>query len=252
MTSPSTRSLARAWLPKAVFSRLAAPLKQLSVLRLLAKEYGQYGSMKHEMSVGKDGQPVPWYSYPATEFLSCLDLSAASVFEYGSGNSSRWWLARCSKLVAVENDRSWFDQIRASISSPEFQYIFAEEADYARQIDAFGAAFEVIIVDGVRRADCALAAIDHLKIFGGKLLILDNSDWYPSLVPHIRKSLGWVQADFHGFGPISRFTTTTSIFINPAHSQYLYGSKSLQSAAGMKLVASDDLQPIPTDNQNTG
>ena len=243
--SISPKTLARALLPNPIYARLAAALKQLYVLRVLARDYGQYDSMKLNMSVGKNRQPIPWYTYPATEFLNCLEFGAMSVFEYGSGNSSRWWLERCSRLVAVESDKAWFELVRTSVTSPRFQCIFADEADYAGTIRTFQTSFDVIVVDGVKRADCALAAIQHVQRYGGKLLILDNSDWYPSLVPHIRDTLGWVQVDFHGFGPISRFTSTTSMFVNPQHSASLYGAKNLASVARMPVVANDDLRLDP-------
>lgn len=62
--------------------------RQLRNFRSLASGYGQWVSIRDWHAVDGAGQPVPWYTYPATEYLSHLDLSVLSVFEYGSGNST--------------------------------------------------------------------------------------------------------------------------------------------------------------------
>lgn len=53
----------------------------------------------------KDGGPVPWYTYPAVDFLSMLDFSDARVCEYGGGQSTLWWAARAKSVLSIEQDR---------------------------------------------------------------------------------------------------------------------------------------------------
>jgi hypothetical protein len=134
-------------------------------------------------------------------------------------------------VVSVENDLTWFNRLRPRIASENFEYIFEPRERYADGIHDFETTFDVIIVDGADRSACALSAIKHIRHYGGTLLIVDNSDWYPSLIARIRGELGWVQADFHGFGPINSYTWTTSIFFNPNTANALYTSNRLQEGA---------------------
>lgn len=236
------RNLARTILPSAAFNRVRAVARQFGAFKSLASKYGQYRSMKSQMCVDRAGEPIPWYTYPATEYLGSLNLRAASVFEYGSGNSSRWWASRCGRLVSVESDRVWFELIQPKLTLPNFEYRLADESSYARAIEDAQAAFDVIVVDGIRRADCAEAAIANIRRFGGTMLILDNSDWYPNLVPHIRTQLDWLQIDFHGFGPLNHYTWTTTIFLNPQKTPALAPERPPTSVARVVLHADDDLK----------
>lgn len=238
----SVKALARNVLPRSVYDRAAAAIKQLGAFRALATSYGQHRSMTSNMCVDASGNPVPWYTYPAIEYFSHLDFSAASVFEYGSGNSSRWWASRCKDLVAVESDRGWFETISASNKAANFKYLFAEPERYPQQIEAFATAFDIVIVDGIRRADCAKCAVEHIAKHGGRWLILDNSNWYPKLMRELDRQLRWLQVDFHGFGPINRYTWTTSVFVNPQAVGHFPRLRALAPVAGTEGDAVDDLK----------
>ena len=74
----------------------------------------------------------------------------------------------------------------------------------------------------------------------GVMLVLDNSDWYPNTVRFLQEKLGWMQIDFHGYGPINNYTWTTSIFVNPARYSELRYVKDLKSQCSLQLVADDD------------
>jgi hypothetical protein len=72
------------------------------------------------------------------------------------------------------------------------------------------------------------------------MLIFDNSDWYPNTVRFLQEKLGWMQIDFHGYGPINNYTWTTSILMNPVrYSKLRYGS-ALKSECAIGDKAKDD------------
>ena len=79
-----------------------------------------------------------------------------------------------------------------------------------------------------------------MKIAGGVMIVLDNSDWFPETTEVLRSSLKWIQIDFHGFGPINGYTWTTTIFINPKRHQELVYVKKLGSMCGLKQVSLED------------
>lgn len=58
---------------------------QLRNFYILAFEYGQFKTIKNWDCVDKNGNPIPWYTYFAIEFLNNLDFSKKNVFEYGGG-----------------------------------------------------------------------------------------------------------------------------------------------------------------------
>ena len=72
------------------------------------------------------------------------------------------------------------------------------------------------------------------------MLILDNSDRYPNKLKFLKEKLGWMQIDFHGFGPINSYTWTTSIFINPARFSELRYCRALKSVCALEQLVDDD------------
>ena len=214
--------------------------KQLKNFRTLARGYAQFATIKQWNCVDSSGAAIPWYSYPAIEFLGGLNFADLTVFEYGSGNSSVWWTQRARAVIAVESDQQWFDRTRAQIQSPNFRYFFHAAADYANSITGFRDKLDVIIVDGIQRVNCSRAAIAHIRQFGGRMLILDNADWHPNLVRLIQSELGWCRVDMHGFGPINDYTSTTTIWINQQDLGALYERAMSRPIGGLMDQVEED------------
>jgi len=204
----------------------------------LSKTYGQLASMKKWNCEDGSGNPIPWYTYPAIEYLSRFDFSGRKVFEYGSGNSSRWWAARCGSLVSIEDDRLWYDKIKRDASDlTNFDYRFEEDKiKYVQQEQLAGS--DIVVIDGFHRAECTDYFLQQLKLgsIDPILLIFDNSDWFPKSIGRLNKELNWIQVDFSGFGPINPYTWTTTVFINPLHQNKLTYLRELSPIAGLVQV----------------
>ncbi len=56
--------------------------------RTLWFAYGHLQTVRSKAAIDRTGRPVPWYTYPAIEYLKQFDFAETSVFEYGSGNST--------------------------------------------------------------------------------------------------------------------------------------------------------------------
>lgn len=241
---PEVKRKPVAWLqaiaPDSLLTKMRAYRKQLRNFRILSTAYGQFWTIRHGSCLDPDGNALPWYTYPAIEFLEGLHLSDAAVFEYGSGSSSQWWSDRVKEIVSVEHDKGWYDIVSGKLRRDNFTYVLSTPEAYADQLAAFERRFDVIIVDGIRRVDCGARAIEHMGRFGGTMLILDNSDRYPNLVYRIQGELGWVRADMHGFGPINDYTWTTSIWIDQRQVADLYLRSRISSRAGLGQHAEDD------------
>ena len=183
--------------------------KVLLIIRTLFLKRALWKSIRTGLPVDGQGKPVPWITFPALDHLSQLDFSQANVLEYGGGQSSLWWAARARTVTTVEAREQWAQVIQDK--APENLRLIGpvEGRCYVQTPLKEGRMFEVLIIDGLLRPECARAAQPFLAEHG--LLILDNSDWHAPLCTWLR-SQGMTQVDFHGFGPVNSYTWCTSIF----------------------------------------
>lgn len=179
------------------------------ILTYIEERQGGYGSRMARLPVDVNKNPLPWYTYPAIEFLDQLDFTGCRVFEYGSGNSSRFWSGKTSSVTSVEINHDWYQIVLKDLPANN-NLIFASSAEeYVTSINKDDACYDVIIVDGTYRFDCAGEAVKKLSQRG--IIILDNSDWYPSTAGYLRDK-GFCQVDFIGAGPLNSYAWCTSIF----------------------------------------
>ena len=90
-------------------------LPSLKAARVLWRDYAHLRTVRARSAVDRDGHPLPWYTYPAIEFLSQLDFRDKTVFEFGSGMSSLYWAGVTRLVVSVEDDDRWFEIIRSRL-----------------------------------------------------------------------------------------------------------------------------------------
>ncbi len=175
--------------------------------------YGWLRSWWCNRPVDATGQPLPWITYPAIDFLSQFDFSDASVFEWGSGYSTLWWASRCQRIASVESNAAWAPYIRKLL--PETVELLVTPLDVDAEIAALTehhtTRHDVFVIDnnGPFRHRCAEAAATHLK--KGGLIILDNSDQCLRACEVLR-SHGFNQIDFTGFVPGNGYPHCTSFF----------------------------------------
>ncbi len=174
-------------------------------------EYGHLLSVQQKKPLSKDGNPIPWYTYPSLEYLNQLDFRDKDVFEYGAGNSSLFWAKKARSVVSVESDEEWYISLRKELHPNQKILFIAEKQDYINSIFQEYKKYDLIVIDGLHRLACSKAAIQCLA--SGGLIILDNSDWLPETAKTLREA-GLIQVDFTGLGPINYYTSTTSIFLD--------------------------------------
>ncbi len=183
--------------------------KALEAWGVVAKTFGWKISYESGRPLDGSGNPIPWFTYPAVEFLKTLDLSNARVFEYGSGNSSFFFAQRAKEVIAVENDLIWADIVASkNIENLKILKISEKESYVNSPLEQEGK-FDIVVVDGRNRIACTAIAAD--VVFENGIVIIDNSDWYPLACSFMRER-GWFQVDFSGLGPIAPFPWTTSVF----------------------------------------
>lgn len=174
---------------------------------------GWFESFYVKMPIDKNGEAIPWYTYSSISFLEGRIEKNMSVFEYGSGNSTIWWAKRVENIISCENDAQWFAKMNPLIQE-NVEYIHVDSLatdNYEKEIQKHDKKFDVVIIDGRNRVNCAKNSLDSLKNDG--VIIWDNSDrekyqeGYKFLLEN-----GFRRLDFTGIGPINAYAWCTSIF----------------------------------------
>lgn len=128
----------------------------------------------------------PWLTPDAIHFLEHWLDPSDIVFEWGSGRSTLWLARRVRAVTSVETEARWYRRVklqaeRENLQNLKLRYYSESEDpdahdDYANAVATTGESFDLILIDGLRRSRCALAAIPRLE--AGGLLLLDNANWY--------------------------------------------------------------------------
>lgn len=177
-------------------------------------EVGWFRSLEEKKPVDKDGNPIPWFTYPAIDFLKDRLNKNMVVFEYGSGNSTLFFAERVKEIISVETDKIWYRQITQKLPSNARVIYFDENAlktTYEEVIKSANNKFDLIIVDGIYRNECIRNSLSNLSAKG--IIILDDSerDEYKEGIDFLTQN-NFNQLDFWGPAPIIFNKKCTSIF----------------------------------------
>ena len=192
--------------------------KFLKFIEMWQKDFAIEKSIDEKICADRDGNPIPWYTYPAIEYLSQFDYSSKKIFEFGCGYSSAYWAKRAQKVISIEDKTEYFERWKNEFSYPNLDIRWRDEGEgYFNAIFEDNEKYDVIIIDGKRRADCAKTAIKCLN--PGGIIILDDSDRINTSQEYVDavkalKSANLLQIDFYGFCPMNNYTKTTSVFFS--------------------------------------
>ncbi|MFB0534673.1 MAG: FkbM family methyltransferase [Anaerolineae bacterium] len=170
---------------------------------------GWYESYRTKQSINKGGEPIPWYTYSFIHFIEPRLKPEFRVFEYGCGNSTIWYARRVKGIVAVEHDIQWAAKVTAILPANARAILKDPNEGYVQEIDQHGL-FDIVVIDGVKRVECAPAALGHLKVDG--VVVWDNSDLEKySEGLKLFTDHGFREIAFNGMGPINTYSWRTSI-----------------------------------------
>lgn len=192
-------------------------------------------TLESKLPVAADGSPLPWYTYPAIEYCNQLDASDLNIFEYGSGNSSLYWAHKGANVWCVEEDSAWYETMKGKSAQLRGISLRTTSEAYASAIAEIGKQFDIVVIDGMWRNECAAKALAYVRKDG--LVILDNSDWYTDVAGFLR-TRDYFQVDFNGFGPLNNYCWTTSIFL-PFPSPYVERLRQPHPIGGIEVSKSD-------------
>jgi hypothetical protein len=179
---------------------------------------GWFRSFEEGASVDRNGDPIPWYTYPAVEFLRTRVRPEMAVFEYGCGNSTLWWAERVAQVVSVEHDAAWHRRM-AVLVPPNVtlrRVPLDPPGEYAGALLREGRRFDVVVIDGRERVECTRGITGALTDAG--VVVFDNSDrpdyaeGYAALAAERFRRI-----DFVGLVPIVPHKNATSVFYRPGN-----------------------------------
>jgi hypothetical protein len=195
-------------------------LKKLDLLSLYSLkrigpliEDGWFRSYKEDTCVDAEGNPLPWMTYPAIEFLKKRVQKDMIIFEYGCGESTLWWASKVKEVVSVEHDKDWFGKISYRIPANVNLFCIKLEygGSYSRKIMEYRDKFDVVVIDGRDRVHCVMNSLEALKSDG--IIIWDNSDRgeYEDGYRFLFRN-GFKKIAFVGLTPVVNVKSETGIF----------------------------------------
>lgn len=145
----------------------------------------------------------PWLAPAAINILDAILNKNMTVLEYGSGNSTVFISERSGKVVSIEHHPGWFERVRDELKNKDitnvdyhqiepdqnqetkkeievrFKKPFDQENQNYHSYYSFAESlddemFDLILIDGRARVECATRVSNKIK--SGGILILDNSE----------------------------------------------------------------------------
>lgn len=158
--------------------------------------------------VDENGNPLPWLPYPLIDFAERRLEPSMRVFEYGGGNSTRWFASQVDEVVSVENDESWYRTIKSQL--PENSKMLLRDLDEYPQAITDHGEFDVVLIDGRRKVECAKMVLDHLADDG--IIFWDDTyrERYADGVKYVENQ-GFRKIVFEGMGPVTALQQETSV-----------------------------------------
>jgi hypothetical protein len=135
------------------------------------RQKGWMQSEKEGVPTNSEGDPIPWYTYPAIDFIKSRIKENFRVFEYGSGHSSLWFSDHVKEVVAVEDSKEWADEM-ADRAPENLKIVYQPNYEQYPQSIIDQGTFDIIVIDGRVRTDCLKPALRQLEETG--IIILDD------------------------------------------------------------------------------
>jgi hypothetical protein len=186
--------------------------------RSFLRNAGYVLSVRLKRPVRADGSPLPWMTYSAIAIFEKRLAPDATVFEFGSGNSTLFFARLVGKVVSVECDKEWYETLSRDLP-PNAELILChpyEREAYLACLTRQQQDFDVIVVDAEDREGCLHLASTRLSARG--VIVLDDADRPPYQAEANRLiTLGFKRLDFEGLKPGGIRSYATAVFYRPGN-----------------------------------
>jgi hypothetical protein len=207
-------ALVKRILPPAIWQPARALLTGIITPIRFSRKTGHWKSSLRMSPCSSSGAPLPWYTYPAIDFLLQRNFENRNILEFGGGPSTLWWSVRAQSVLTIEDNSDWYawlnSQIGSNVALHHLPFIAGATETIAtvkKVIDAHPIrTFDVIIVDGHLRRAATDLAFSYLAP-GGALLIDDSDKYGYDQIKHRNCR----RIDFFGFAPAVMLRRCTSL-----------------------------------------
>ena len=90
-------------LPAAIWQPARALLTGIVTPIRFSQKTGHWKSSLRMSACSSNGAPIPWYTYPAIDFLMQRNFEDRNVLEFGGGELTLWWSMRARSVLTIEN-----------------------------------------------------------------------------------------------------------------------------------------------------
>lgn len=172
-------------------------------------ESGFLKSFRQKEVVFENGKPAPWFNYSFLDFLIPRLNESFLIFEYGLGNSTRYFNSVGQHCYGVEHSESWYTRVLDD-SMDKDNYVLSNDFEYVNTIQKTDRKFDIIIVDGILREECMKMGLNYLSEKG--VMILDDSEKqeYEDSIQEI-KLKGYKELKISGLKALGRHYSSTSV-----------------------------------------
>ncbi len=176
-------------------------------------EIGWFESFKTLKSIDKEGNPIPWFSYPFIDFLTPRLTKDLVLFEFGSGSSTSFFAERVKQVISIEHNKEWFEIVNKT--KPNNVELILTDSDlvddYLNYFNELNDKVDIVIVDGLHRNECLINALEKLSENG--VIVLDDSERqeYKKGIESVI-GRGFKSLEFWGIAPTVLFKKCTMIF----------------------------------------
>lgn len=107
------------------------------------------------------GVTMPWYTRACCAWLENMNFKGVHIWEWGGGQSTRWYRGRGADVSGVDSDIEWA-RLSGLVHTPEKQ----------GYITSISGSYDIICIDGDYRDECFVYALHALT--PGGTVIIDN------------------------------------------------------------------------------
>lgn len=174
---------------------------------------GYVQSVRQRRPCRPDGSPLPWMNYQIVHFLEQRLDRSQSLFEYGSGYSTRFYAQLAGHVTSVEHHQGWYQTVAGD--KPDNVVLLhlplSDTEAYCQSIARCQQRFDVVVIDGRERVRCMAVARDYLSDRG--VMLLDDSlrERYQEGVD-MMLAAGFRKLDFLGLKPGGVGAHQTTLF----------------------------------------
>lgn len=138
---------------------------------------GYLTSLQRQLPTDASSQPLPFLNYPTLALLKNRLRPTFHLLEFGSGYSTAFFSRHVGSVTSVEHEASWLERVRHLVKEASNVTLLHRPlgpgyTGAAAEASAKGL-FQVVLVDGRLRHECARASLPYLAPDG--VLIWDDS-----------------------------------------------------------------------------